>query len=145
MLKRIFFKLVDFWIFFKKRNWHVIEQDEYTDGTPYTRYIYCGKEYTCIGEFPYKHSGFSLPIQSVTVDGVDHTRTVKMYTGPVGNTIPDAGYIFHTFQYRPEMSYEYGKFSLTFKARRVKGPSRTVVVKNILGLVTTVQSDTGAR
>jgi hypothetical protein len=145
MLKRIFFKLVDFWIFFKKRNWNVIEQDAYTDGTPYTRYIYNGKEYTRVGEFPYKHNGFSLPIQSVIVDGVDHTHTVKMYTGPVGNTIPDAGYIFHALQYTPEMSYEYGKFNLTFKAQRVKGPSRTVVVKNILGHETTVQSDTGAR
>jgi hypothetical protein len=145
MLKRIFFKLVDFWIFFKKRNWHVIEQGVYTDGTPFTRYIYNGKEYTRVGEFPYEHRGFSLPIQSVTVDGVDHTCTVKMYTGPVGNSIPDAGYIFHAFQYTPEFSYEYGKLSFVFKPQRVKGPSRTVVVKNILGQVSTIQSDTGAR
>lgn len=141
MLTRIFFKLIDFWIYIRPRNWEVIERGTYTDGTPYTIYIYNGKSYTHIGEFCINtKSSFRIPVQSVTVDGEDKTSLVKQYIGPFGNSIPDSGYIFYTKKLVFQVSLNFGGLRLKIFHQREKGPERTMNVKNIFG-----QSITGAR
>lgn len=141
MLTRILFKLIDFWIYIRPRNWEVIEQGTYTDGTPYTIYIYNGNTYTHVGEFHVNtKSSFRIPVQSVNVDGEDKTALVKQYIGPFGNSIPDSGYIFYTKKPVFQFSFQDGGLRLKIFHQREKGPERTMVVKNIFG-----QSIDGAR
>lgn len=144
MFGELFFKLIDIWIFLRHRNWQVIEQGTYTDGTSYTQYTYNSQKYTCVGCFPpTKPRGFFVPVRRVLLDGSDVTQVVKSFIGPVGTLTIDPGYIFYTTRYTFTVSLSWRGVSFRLHPVRVKGDmgTRRLVIENIFG----VQSEIGAR
>jgi len=132
MIRWILFKLIDIWLIFRRRNWEVIEQGDYSDGTMFTRYTYNGNEYTHIGDFPFKPSiGFRIPIQSVLVDGRDETSLVKQYMGPFRVSLPDTGYIFYKKQLRFEFGFVNGGIRFRLVTKRVKGDRKDVQITRL--------------
>jgi hypothetical protein len=134
MFKEVLFKLLDMWRVLKKPNWTVIKTGSYTDGTPYTVYVYNGKRYVHVGhDFPPKRSSFSLPIRKALVGNLDVTSKVKTFIGPVGGDIPPAGYMFYRKKFFFFVSLKSWTLRIGFKQRFVKGEDEEVKVQNILG------------
>lgn len=132
MIRGILFKLIDIWLVFRRRNWEILEQGEYSDGTKFTRYVYNGNEYTHIGDFPFKPAvGFRVPIQSVLVDGRNVTSLVKQYMGPFGVSLPDTGYIFYKKRLRFEIGFQGGGIQFRLVTQRVKGETKDVQITHL--------------
>lgn len=105
MIKYLFFKLIDLYLYYKPKyeNFSIQNMYKYTDGTSRIHYTYNDKSYVYIGDdskFPPKFiPKFSVPIKKAESDGIDMTQWVKMCAGPKVD-IPDPKYIMATLQWR---------------------------------------------
>lgn len=134
MFKEVLFKLLDIWRVLKKPNWYVIHVGTYTDGTPYTMYVYNGKRYIHVGDdFPPMSVSFSLPIKKAMIGDIDVTQRVKKFIGPVGSDIPPSGYMFYRKKFQFFVSIKNWTLRVGLKQKFIKGPDEKVMVQNILG------------
>lgn len=134
MIQAIIFKLLDLWRVCRRRNWEVIENGSYTDGTEYTTYVYNGKVYTHIGDnFPPQNIPFSLPISKALMCNKDITQVVKRFIGPLGTDAPLSGYMFPKRKFKFFVSMRHWKLTFGFKQLYVKGHDHPIHVQNIIG------------
>lgn len=134
MFKGFLFKLLDVWRVLKKPNWTVLERGSYTDGTPYTRYVYNGTIYIHVGhDFPPKNNSFSLPICKAVVGQRDVTHEVKKFIGPLGSDIPPTGYMLYHKKFKIFISIKNLSLHFGLKQNFVKGCDEEIKVQNILG------------
>ena len=133
MLRCIIFKLLDIWRICKPRNWQIICQDTFTDGTQYTEYFYNGSKFIHIGDFQKRPHRFSMPIKLAKLGDRDVTHIVKTYGGPLCNCIPSTGYIFHKIKY--VFKFTIVKFGLRILMCPVRHKGHDVEIKvyDILG------------
>jgi hypothetical protein len=134
MFRLLIFKLLDLWRFLKCENWHIIETDQFTDGTKITSYVYNGRLYTYIGDdFPPRTTSFSLPIRSAHVGNKNITKLVKRFMGPVGGQLPESGYMFPKKKFKFFCSFHRYRLSIGVKQILIKGEDVNIDVCNILG------------
>lgn len=131
MIKAVLFKLLEVLVFFKKNNLQIVSTDEYTDGTKVYEYVYGTKRYLSVGAVPKSPPpGIFFPV-TATCEGKEVPEFIK-FAGPKMNHVPDTGYIL--FRRVPRLSFKV-EHGLEFRLHwaRQKGPSKDIIVKNIIG------------
>ena len=131
MISWLFFKLIDIYEYVRPqyKDFTIFKKRMYTDGTCQIHYSFNNKMYIFIGnedEFPPVFKpGFTIPIKSATIDGVDYTDWVKKCAGPK-NVLPDPKYIMYSRMYQLLIS------PFTFKRLLVPADDTVIHVENVL-------------
>lgn len=123
-------------VFFKTMNMKVVKCTEYEDGTRAWDYSFGSTVYRSVGVEPVEPpTGMFYPIIRAECEGRDVTRKFVRYAGPKCNHIPDTGFIF--FRRVPVIKFALrgSGVRIEFGLAKRKGPSKEVIVTNILGQV----------
>lgn len=136
----IFLNLIDF---FTPKNFKVIKEDVFEDGTIRTEYFFGGRRYIHVGEYPPTFKNRKFPIVKATckTSGIDVTEGIKKCIGPLNSHEPDIRYIFNETNYKLRCGFRNFGFFIERVPILTKGPSRIVSIKDIMNQ----ESELGAR
>lgn len=136
MIKQIFFKVMRILVFFKTLNMKVVKTTEYSDGTRAWDYSFGSAVYRSVGAEPKEPPyGVFYPIIKAECEGQDVTKQFMRYAGPKCNHVPDTGFIFFKRIPTFKWSIKGGGLRLEIGLTKQKGPSKEVVVTNLLGQI----------